>query len=126
MSGDMSAPLAVEVELPAAGTIGHTSDWFRDAITATRVQHRAHRGRHAATGEPIVVVSVTALSRTGRNKTWMDPRHFVAPGLDASTPPAWVPEAPAWFRAVVDDMATATREAAAHEAISGRREPVMT
>jgi hypothetical protein len=103
-----TVPLSVEVALPAAGTMGHTDDWFRDPIIATRVQYRAHLGRHAHTGEPITVVSVTAFSRTGRNKSWMDPRHFVATGLDASTPPAWVPDAPAWFWDAVDDMAATT------------------
>lgn len=97
-------PLSVEVCLPADGTIGHTDDWFRDPIAATCAQWRAHRGQHAVTGEPIVVVSVTALSRAGRNKTWMDPRYFVAAGLDSSTPPAWVPDAPQWFWGVVASL----------------------
>lgn len=98
-------PLAVEVRLPADGVLGHTDDWFRDPIVATSVDYRAHRDQHARTGEPIVVVSVTAYARTGRTKSWMDPRHFVAAGLDASPPPAWVPEAPAWFWDVVANMA---------------------
>jgi hypothetical protein len=96
--------LAVEVRLPADGVLGHTDDWFRDPIVATSVAYRAHRDQHARTCEPIVVVSVTAYSRT-RTKSWMDPRYFVAAGLDAGPPPAWVPEAPAWFWDVVADMA---------------------
>lgn len=99
----MTAPLCVEVTLPARGEFG-TDPIYGDAYVAERVQWRANRGAGG------VVVSVTAYAANHRNKSWYDERFFVAEGLDSSTPPAWVPSAPAWFwTAGVGQMVAAAR-----------------
>lgn len=98
----MTAPIpsAVEVSFNVddLDAVIERNGWA-EPILATKAAWRAFRGVNG------VVVSVTALAATHQNCSWLDPRFFVADGLNSSPPPTWVPEAPAWFWAVVACMA---------------------
>lgn len=104
-------PIDVEVGLAVddpTSEVARTS--WGETIPATHVKWRADLL------VPGVVVSVTAFaSVTHQNRSWFDPRFFVAQGLNSSPPPTWVPSAPSWFWAVVACMA------AEHEATIGVR-----
>ena len=100
---------AIEVQLPAHGVLD--TDRYGDPIEAVKVVWRAHVCRDEtlpAFGQ--LIVSVTAFAADHWNRTWRDPRHFVAEGIEPVDPPTWVPQPPAWFRTAVDEMATDARK----------------
>lgn len=78
-------------------------DRWGDPVMAVTAEYRARWSEERGQ----VVMSVTAFAANHQNKTWMDPRGFVADGLDASELPGWVPTAPGWYLAAVAEMALA-------------------
>lgn len=90
--------LEVGLEFNDSAAVMDRDYWGDPVVAATRVQWRADLGQRG------VVVSVTAFADSHKNRSWFDPRFFVAPGLNSEPPPEWVPPAPDWFWAAVEAM----------------------
>lgn len=88
--------LKVAVTLTAHGLMD--VDRWGDPIYAERVEWRATAGPRGA------VVGVTAYGAAHQNRSWMDPRFFVAAGLNSERPPDWVPSAPDCFWSAVEGL----------------------
>ena len=97
MSTLRDVEVGLKVDDPAAVI---ARDSWGEPRLATRV---AWRATLADVGS--VIVCVTAFAATHQNRSWFDPRFFVADGLRSEPPPEWVPDAPAWFWAAVEEMA---------------------
>lgn len=95
----MTTPTHVEVAFTIDNPAAEVArNFWGEPIPATRVQWRANAGRKG------VLVCVTAFAETHQNRSWYDPRFFVADGLNTSARPEWIPDAPDWFWAIVETM----------------------
>lgn len=108
----MSTPLRIQVGLPVEGVHilpgRESGDWPED-YAVTGVQWSAHRGIKG--DDPIV--SVTVFTARHHNQSWWLPSSSLAGDLSTAPPPEWVPEAPDWFMAVVEQMRDAAKAVSA-------------